>query len=133
MPQQWVGENLCSVSLHGTRETACFSRLASPLLREGGVQGNPKQNFWNLAAAGSRTALIFLPFVVVVVVVLCLSKGFHYVAQAASRLHLGFQSHSVLRVLTAALSIRMFQSKKTSAFGEICLYVNVDIQTKTVC
>lgn len=69
---------------------------------------------------------------VVVVVVLCLSKGFHYVAQAASRLHLGFQSHSVLRVLTAALSIRMFQSKKTSAFGEICLYVNVDIQNKSV-
>lgn len=130
MPQRWVGENLCSVSLHGTREKACFNRFASPLLREGGVQGNPKQNFWNLAAAGSRTVLIFLPFVVVVV--LCLSKGFHYVAQAASRLHLGFQSHSVLRVLTAALSTRMFQSKKTSAFGKICLYINVDIQNKTV-
>lgn len=81
-------------------------------------------------------AHFFLPFVVDVV--LCLSKGFHYVAQAAlnassSRLVLGCQSHSVLEVLTAALSIHLFQSTKTLAFGNICLYVNVDIQNKTVC
>lgn len=75
----------------------------------------------------------FLPFVVDAVVFeqrvsLC-SPG--CLERPSSCFHLGCQSHSTLRVLTAALSTYLFHSKKT-AFGNVCLYVNVDIQNKTV-
>lgn len=98
------GESRCSSFLHWTLENAWFNNLSLPFLREVGILENPKQNFWNLAVAGSR-AVFTLFFCLLMLYGVCGMT--HYVGQAAwntevSCLCLGHWGYSAPMVLTTA-------------------------------